>query len=247
MSMIINPYVFGGGGGGGTAFFDAIQALSPQIHIRPVDTSAPGGSAVTNSGSYVGSGVTYAGDVLYNRGSLNLGTGENSVENVANHVVNMNTTAVGAAGITAAAGSWFGVIGCVYCGVGNGTSTTRILFRQASVNLYIDLQPTNITLRLPTGTYDTGIASSSVKDDTPHLFKIVRLASGGVTLYIDGVAVYNVPAGTMSFITGATFQWGRNNNNPSICIGRYSHMFIAMGTYLQAQIDAINAAWGPAF
>ena len=138
-------------------------------------------------------------------------------------------------------------MGCVYCGIGNGTSTARILFRQAAVNLYIDIYPTNITLRLPTGTYDTGIASSTVKDNKPHLFKIVRLASGGVTLYIDGVAVYNVPAGTMSFITANTFQWGRNNNNAPICIGRYSHMFIAMGTYTQAQIDDINAAWTPAF
>lgn len=242
-----NMMAFSGGGGGGTAFFDAIQALSPQIHIRPVDTSAPGGSAVTNSGSYAGSGISYAGDVLYNRGALNLGSGENSVENVSSYVVNLNTTAIGGAGITAAAGSWFGVIGCVYCGIGDGTSTARILFRQASVNLYIDLFPTNITLRLPTGTYDTGIASSTVKDNKPHLFKIVRLASGGVTLYIDGVAAYNVATGTMSLITGATFQWGRNNNNTPICVGRYSHMVIAMGTYTQAQVDAINSAWAPAF
>ena len=247
MSMIINPYAFGGGGGGGTAFRDAMLALSPQILIRPVDSSAPGGGVATNSGSYAGSGVTYAGDVLYNRGALNLGSGENSVENVASSVLNLSGTAVNSAGITASAGSWFGVISCIYCGTGAGNATARILYRQASVSQYIRIDGTNISLVLPSGTYNTGIASSTIKDNEPHLLMLVRLASGGVTLYIDGVAAYNVPAGTMSLITNNSFQWGRNNNNNENCLGKYSYMMIAMGSYIQAQIDAINAAWAPAF
>lgn len=243
-----NMMAFSGGGGGGTAFRDAILAPSPQILILPVDTAANPGDAATNSGSYAGSGISFASDVLYNQGALNGDSGSNSVANVASYAAQLNTTAVNAAGITDTAGAWYGYMGTEYRGTGAGNATARILFRQAGVNQYIRIDTTNIQLRLPSGTYDTGVLSSTVKDDEPHFFLIVRLPSGGgVTLYIDGVSVYNVPAGTMSLVTGNTFQWGRNNNNPENLYGKYGTMVICKSaTLTQSEIDDINAAWSPA-
>lgn len=243
-----NMMAFSGGGGGGTAFRDALLATSPQILILPVDTAANPGDAATNSGSYAGSGISFASDVLYNQGALNTGSVSNSVANVAGHVVQLNTTAVNAAGITDTAGAWYGYIGTEYRGTGAGTGTARIPFRQAGVNQYVRIDTTNIQLRLPSGTYDTGVLSSTVKDDEPHYFDIVRLASGGgVTLYLDGSSIYNVPAGTMSLVTGASFQWGRNNNNPENLYGKYGTMVICKSSTLtQSDIDAIHSAWSPA-
>ena len=247
MSMIINPYAFGGGGPALNEFSNAILALSPMFYLRLNQTS---GTTATNSGT-AGNG-TYLSTTSLNQGALagNESAASSCLCDAVNEAIELNATALSAAGIADA--DWKGVLGFVYAGTGGGNhASIRSFGRQASANLYVRADVSG-NIRIRTGAAaeaDTGVSGSILKDGDPHFIMVAKVSDGvthdSVRLYVDGTQIW--ASNQTITVNSNTFQLANNYNNAQYTYGRYAEFFWSKGNYSQAQIDAINDAWVPAF
>lgn len=247
MSMIINPYVFGGGGPALNEFSNAILALSPMFYIRLNQTS---GTTATNSGT--GGNGTVPGGVSWNQGALvdNESAGNSVLFDASGEAMDISSTVVAASGIADA--DWKGVLGFVYAGTGGGNNASiRIFGRQASANFYVRADVSG-NIRIRTGAAaeaDTGVSGAILKDGDPHFIMVAKVSDGvthdSVRLYVDGAQIW--ASNQTITVNSNTYQLANNYNNSQYTYGRYAEFFWSKGNYSQAQIDAINSAWAPAF
>ena len=245
MSMIINPYVFGGGGPALNEFSNAILALSPMFYFRLNQTS---GTTATNSGT-AGNATVSAG-ATWNQGAL---VGDESDANsilfdASGEALDITPSVITAAGIADA--DWKGVWGICYSGTMAGDSGARIFGRQGGANFYVRGDRTNIAIRTGAAAETaTSTPSSVLKDNNPHFIMVAKCSDGvthdNVRLYIDGAQIWS--NNQTITCTSSQYQLANNFNNNQYCYGRYGEFFWSKGNYSQAQIDAINDAWVPAF
>lgn len=220
-------------------FWDAIADISPQVWLHLNEAS---GSTAVNSGSGSNGAINGAG-VQYLQGSLC--SSEPSANSIATDASGEYVSCPYSVGNTP-------VIGLCYAGTGAGSDTTRILWRTEFTNtgvayLRIDMTNIHVQLRSTTGAINTGVASSTIKDGSPHLI-IIGTLTGDTTnlrMWIDGVNVWTYALAGATLQTGSTFVLGRNGSTTQYTYGRYADLFIRSGSITSTQMDAINSAWAP--
>lgn len=230
-----------GGPAPGAGFSGAIAALNPEIWMRMNELS---GSVATNMGSIAEDG-TYAVGVALDSGNLTDGEAQG------NSVLLPNPTAYVLGPSYTPAVGFTGVIGVVYAGTGDGSSSVRILWRASAGTVggsYIRIDQTNIAIQIPgSGAVSTGVASSVLKDGNPH-FVMVGILSDDPTnfhMWIDGQLAWTYALGSTSWHVEQVWV-GRNGGSNAVLYGRYADYFQIRGAVTTVQAGSINDAWSPA-